>query len=61
MLKKIGKNLEKLLRTLLVIRPSSTEPERTFSAMDVFATMITNRLNEDSLNSMNIMQQFYRN
>ena len=54
------KNLENLYRSLLTIRPTSVEAERAFSAMGLFATKIKNRLNDDTLNAMIVMRQFYK-
>ena len=58
--KKRPENVEKNYRSLLTIRPTSVEAERTFSAMGLFATKIRNRLNDDSLNAMIAMRQFYK-
>ena len=58
--KKRRENLEKIYRFLLTIRPTSVEVKRTFSAMGLFATKIRSRLNDDTLNSMIVMRQFYK-
>ena len=58
--KKRPENIEKIYRSLLTIRPTSVEAERAFSAMGLFATKIRNRLNNDTLNAMNIMRQFHK-
>ena len=47
--KKIPENLEKLYSSLLTIRPTSVEAERTFFAIGLFATKIRNKLNDDTL------------
>ena len=58
--KKRPENLEKIYRCLLTIRPTFVEAERAFSAMGLFATKIRNRLNDDTLNAMTVMHQFYK-
>ena len=58
--KKRPENLENLYRSLLTIRPTSVEVERAFSAMGLFATKIKNRLNDNTLNAMILMLQFYK-
>ena len=58
--KKRPENSESLYRSLLTIRPTSVEAERAFSAMGLFATKIGNRLNDDTLNVMIVMRQFYK-
>ena len=60
--KKRPENLEKIYRSLFTIRPTSVEAEWAFSAMELFATTIRNRLNDDTLNAMIVgqMRQFYK-
>ena len=58
--KKRAENLENLNRSLLTIRPTSVEAERAFSATGLFATKIRNRLNDNTLNSMIVMLQFFQ-
>ena len=58
--KKRPKNLENLYRSLLTIRLTSVEAEQAFSATGLFATKIRNRLNDDTLNAMIVMCQFYK-
>ena len=59
--KKRPENSEKLYRSLLTIRPTSVEAERAFSAMGLFDTKSRNRLNDDTLNAMIVLHQFYKN
>ena len=59
--KKRSENIEKLYHSFLTIRPTSVEAECAFSAMDLFATKIRNRLNDDTLNAMILMRQLYKN
>jgi len=40
--KKRPENLDKLYHALLTIKPTSVEPERAFSAMELFTTKIRN-------------------
>ena len=54
------KNLKNLYSSFLTIRPTSVEAERAFSAMGLFATKITNRRNNDTLNAIIVMRQFYK-
>ena len=56
--KKRPKNLETIYRFLLTNR-SILEPEQAFSAMGLFAPKIRNKPNDDSLNAMIVMRQFY--
>ena len=58
--KKRPENLESLYRSFLTIRPTSVEAERAFSAMGLFATKIGNRLNNDTLNAIIVLRQFYK-
>ena len=58
--KKRPENLENLYRSLLTIRPTSVEAERAFSAMGLFVIKIRNGLNDDNLNAMIVMRQFYK-
>ena len=58
--KKRTDNLEKLYHALLTIRSTSAEPERAFSAMSLFARKTRNRLNDDPLNAMIVVCQFYK-
>ena len=58
--KKRPENLENLYRSFLTIRPTSVEAERAFSAMGLFATKIGNRLNNDTLNAIIVLRQFYK-
>ena len=59
--KKRPENLEKLYRALLTIKPTSVEPERAFSAMGLFITKLRNRLNDDSIDGLIFMRQYYKN
>ena len=52
-------NLENLYKSLLTIKPTSVESERAFSAMGLFCTKLRNRLNDDTLNSLVMMRQYY--
>ena len=52
-------NLEKLYKALLTIKPTSVESERAFSAMGLFCTKLRNRLNDDTLDSLVMMRQYY--
>ena len=58
--KKRLENVEKNYRSLLTIRPTSVEAEWTFCALGLFASKIRNRLNDDTLNAMIVMSQFYK-
>ena len=59
--KKRPENLEKLYHILLTIKPTSVEPERAFSAMGLFVTKLRNRLNDESLDALIFMLQYYKN
>ena len=59
--KKRPENLEKLYHALLTIKPRSVEPERAFSAMGLFVTKLRNRLNDESLDALIFMRQYYKN
>ena len=59
--RKRTENLEKIYRSFFTIRLTSAEAERAFSVMELFATKIRNRLNDDTLNAMIVMRQFYKN
>ena len=52
-------NLKLLQKALLTIKPTSVESERAFSAMGLFATKLRNRLNDDTLNALVMMRQYY--
>ena len=52
-------NLENVYKALLTIKPTSVESERAFSAMGLFCTKLRNRLNDDTLNSLVMMRQYY--
>ena len=54
-------NLEKLYHALLAIKPISVEPVRAFSAMGLFLTKLRNRLNDESLDALIFMRQYYKN
>ena len=58
--KKILENSEKIYHSLDTIRQTSVEAERAFSAMGLFVTKIINRLNDDTLNVMIVIRQFYK-
>ena len=58
--KKRTENLEKIYCSLPTIKPTSVEAERAFSAMGLFATKIRSKLNDDTLNAMAVMRQFYK-
>ena len=58
--KKKPENLENLYRSLLTIRPTCVEAERAFSSTALFVIKIRNRLNDDTLNAMIVMRQFYK-
>ena len=59
--KKRPENLEKLYHALLTIKPTSVEPERAFSPMGLFVTKLRNRLNDESLDALIFMRQYYKN
>ena len=59
--KKRPENLEKLYHALLTIKLTSVEPERAFSAMGLFVTKLRNRLNDESLDALIFMRQYYKN
>ena len=46
---------------LLTMKPTSVEPERAFSAMGLFITKLRNRLNDDNIDSLIFMRQYYKN
>ena len=58
--KKRPENLEKLYHALLTIRPTSVESEPAFSAMGLFATKTRSRLNNNTLNAIIVVRQFYK-
>jgi len=42
-------NLEKLQHALFTIKPTSVEPEKVFSATELFVRKLRNRLNNESV------------
>ncbi len=58
--KKRPENLEKLFQALCTIKPTSVEAERAFSAMGFFASKIRNRLNDDTLDALMFLRQYYK-
>jgi len=47
--KKRPNHLEKLQHALFTIKPTSVEPERVFSATELFVRKLRNRLNNESV------------
>ena len=47
--KKRPNNLEKLQHALFTIKPTSVEPEKVFSATELFVRKLRNRLNNESV------------
>ena len=58
--KKRPENLEKLYAALKTIKPTSVEAERAFSALGYFANKIRNRLNDDTLDALMFLRQYYK-
>jgi len=52
-------NLQKLLDSILTVRPTSTEPERVFSSSSNFSRKLRSRLSDYSLNCL-IFLKYYR-
>jgi len=59
--KSLPKNLSNLKKSLHSIKPTSVESERAFSAMNAFATKIRSRLNDDTMDAMIFLRQYYKN
>lgn len=58
--KKRPENLNKLYESLKTIKPTSVEAERAFSALGYFANKIRNRLNDDTLDALMFLRQYYK-
>ena len=58
--KKRPVNLERLYNTLKTIIPTSVQPKRVFSEMDLFVSKIRNRLYDDTLYALIILCQHYK-
>jgi hypothetical protein len=52
-------NLDKLNKSLLTIKPSSTDAERTFFIASKFCTKIRSRLSDKSLNALVFLKYYY--
>ena len=50
-----------LKKSLLSIKPTSVEPERAFFVMNAFFTKIRNCLNDDTMDAMISLRQYYKN
>ena len=59
--KKRPENFEKLYHALLTIKTTLVETERAFSPMGLFVTKLRNRLNDESLDALIFMRQYYKN
>lgn len=57
--KKRPENLNNLYAALKSIKPTSVEAERAFSALGYFASKIRNRLNDDTLDALMFLRQYY--
>ena len=59
--KSLPKNLSNLKKSLHSIRPTSVESKRAFSTMNAFATKIRSRLNDDTMDAMIFLRQYFKN
>ena len=59
--KSLPKNLSNLKKSLHSIKPTSVESERAFSVMNAFATKIRSRLNDDTMDAMIFLRQYFKN
>ena len=53
--------LQKIFNALHSIPPSSVDSERAFSSLGLFATKIRSRLNDQSINALTIVREYYKN
>ena len=58
--KKRQENLQKLFNALLTVKPTSVEPEKTFSAMGLFATKLRSQLGDETLDALIVMRQKFK-
>ena len=56
----LGKLLEKCLAKLLLIQPTSVQPERNFSSMNFVASKSRNSLSPNTFNSLVILRSYFR-
>ena len=54
------KHLDLLFKALQIIKPTSVESERAFSAMGFFVPKIRNRMNDETLDALITMRQHYQ-
>jgi len=54
-------NLDKLYHALLTIKPTFVELERAFTTMRLLATKIRNRMNDETLDGLIFMRNYYKN
>ncbi len=53
-------NLQKLRDSLLVIKPTSVESERSFSSVGLFVTKLRSRLSDDSVDKLCVLKAYFR-
>ena len=53
--------LEKLYKALMTIPPTSVESERTFSTESFYGNKIRSRLDDESLNALIFLKNFFKN
>lgn len=54
-------NVELLFNALLTVRPTSVESERVFSVTGQFVNKIRNRLSDESINALSVLQNYFLN
>ena len=52
-------NLDKIYNALLTIKPTSVEPERAFSSMGYFVTKLRSLLDDDNVDALIFLRQYY--
>ena len=58
--KRRPENLERLFTALKTIKPTSVEAERAFSALGYFANKIRSQMNDDTLDALIFLRQYYK-
>ena len=57
-IKRKPNNLEKLYAALKIIKPTSVEAERAFSALGYFMSKIRNRLNDNTIDALLFLRHY---
>lgn len=58
--KRRPENLERLFTALKTIKPTSVEAERAFPALGYFANKIRSQMNDDTLDALIFLRQYYK-